>query len=343
MEVALPQRTVEILNAIVQSYIETGEPVASRTVARRRKDGISAATVRNIMADLTELGFLSQPHTSAGRVPTEKAFRHYARAAAFSRTLAVELERLRSELIARESLQSRAEHTTHLLTEMTRNVGIVAAIPASRQVLDQLELVLLPDMRVLTVVVTLDHTVHNHVVKLREPVTTDELASIRNYVNYNFHGWALSAIRQELDRRLQQEHAAYDRLLRKLTQLYENGLLNIGAVPSVYMEGASNLVGLDLHLTKEKLRDLFRALEEKKRLMDILDRYLEAENGGIQVRVGLADTHPAMRDLSLIGVTFHLPGGHTTKMAVLGPMRMNYPKVISAVMHIGQALQSMPQ
>jgi len=108
------------------------------------------------------------------------------------------------------------------------------------------------------------------------------------------------------------------------------------------MEGASNLVALDLHLTKEHLRDLMRALEEKKRLIALLDQFLEG-SGEIQVQIGLADVHPAMQDLSLVGLCVAMPGGLDAKLAVLGPMRMDYARVMSAVLHVGQALRSLPQ
>ncbi|MGC4050393.1 MAG: heat-inducible transcriptional repressor HrcA [Paludibaculum sp.] len=339
----LSPRTIEVLHSIVQMYIETGEPVASRSIARLRKDNLSAATIRNIMADLADLGYLDQPHTSAGRVPTPKAFKHFAQGIAASRVPGTNLDRLREELGQRNSLEERAEHSSHLLTELTRNVGIVAAIPAISQCLDHLELVPLSEFRVLMVVVTSDGFVRNQVAHLTEPVSADELSSIRNYVNVEFGGWSLQDIRRELGRRLLEERATYDSLLRKLTVLYSQGLLQVGVVPQIYLEGASNLVGIDLHLTKERLRDLFRALEEKKRLMELLDQFLADSSAGIQVQIGLGDAHPAMRDFSLIGISVEMPGGLQTKMAVLGPMRMNYPRVLSAVTQIGLVLKTLPQ
>jgi heat-inducible transcriptional repressor len=339
----LSPRTIEVLHSIVQMYIETGEPVASRSIARLRKDNLSAATIRNIMADLADLGYLDQPHTSAGRVPTPKAFKHFAQGIAASRVPGANLDRLREELVQRNSLEERVEHSSHLLTELTRNVGIVAAIPAISQCLDHLELVPLSEFRVLMVVVTSDGFVRNQVAHLTEPVSPDELNSIRNYVNQEFGGWSLQDIRRELGRRLLEERATYDSLLRKLTVLYSQGLLQVGMVPQIYLEGASNLVGIDLHLTKERLRDLFRALEEKKRLMELLDQFLADSSDGIQVQIGLGEAHPAMRDFSLIGITVEMPGGLQTKMAVLGPMRMNYPRVLAAVTHVGLVLKTLPQ
>ena len=338
----MPVRNAEILHLIVRSYIETGDPVASRTVSKRRRDGLSAASIRNVMADLCEEGFLAQPHTSAGRVPTEKAFRSYVQSLARTRVISDELQRLRGELGQLSSMEARVEHSSHMLMEMTRSVGIAAAIPASSQELEHIELVALSENRVLMIVVTRDRMVRNRMVTLDDPLNQDELQSIRNYINSNFSGWVLSRVHAELRRRLDQESAAYDALLKKVTKLYEKGLLEVGSAPEVHMEGASYLVGFDLHLTQEKLRDLFRALEEKKRILQLLDRFLEHPSGELSVQVGLADAHPSMQQLSLIGITVVMPGGLSAKIAVLGPMRMNYEKAISAVLHMGQAFQSIP-
>jgi heat-inducible transcriptional repressor len=146
---------------------------------------------------------------------------------------------------------------------MTRGVGIAAAIPAS-PALDQVELVALPDRRVLMVVMTRDQQVRNRVVTLDQAFTSDELASIRNYINRNFSGWLLEDVRRELSARLDQAAAAYDDILRKLTLLYSKGLLEVEEGPEVHMEGASNLFMVDLRLTHDKMRELLRALEEKR-------------------------------------------------------------------------------
>jgi heat-inducible transcriptional repressor len=257
-------REQDILHSIVESYIQTGEPVASRTISRRRKDDLSPATIRNVMADLCDQGYLAQPHTSAGRVPTEKAFRSYVQSLAPGRLLLDELQRLRNELSRMTTMEARVERSSHMLTEMTRSIGITAAIPTSSQTLDQIELIALADHRVLMIVVTRDQVVHNRVVPLTEPLSQDELTSIRNYINRNFTGWTLVEIHADLRRRFEQQSAAYDALLKKLTLLYSKGLLDIELAPEIHMEGASNLVGLDLRLTREKLRELFPHSRRKK-------------------------------------------------------------------------------
>jgi heat-inducible transcriptional repressor len=330
-------RNRELLHEIVEAYIETGEPVASRSIARRRGDTLSAASIRNVMADLDEEGYLCQPHTSAGRVPTEKAFRSYAQSLTLRRLAAAELERLRGHISRLETVEERVEYTSRILVDMTRGVGIAAVFPWTSPALEHIELVALPDHRVLMVVVTRDHEVRNRVVTLDEAMSPDELVNIRNYVNRNFAGWTLEAVRKELAVRLDQASATYDAILRKLTLLYAKGLLDLGSAPEVHMEGASNLVGLDLHLTKEKMRELFRALEEKKRVLELLDRFLEQPAGEIGVHVGLSEMHPSMRELSLIGVPVKLDSGISAVIAVLGPMRMNYGRVMSAVQNLGRA------
>jgi heat-inducible transcriptional repressor len=334
-------RSREILHEIVEAYIANGEPVASRSIARRWHDGLSAASIRNAMADLADEGFLSQPHTSAGRVPTEKAFRSYIESLTLRKMADAEIDRLRAEIGKRDTVEARVEQTSRMLVEMTRGVGIAAAIPQPNPALDQVELVALPGGRVLMVVVTRDQKVRNRIVTLDEPLTSDELVSIRNYINRNFSGQVLEDIRRELAARLDHAAAAYDILLKKLTLLYSKGLLDLGSEPpEVHMEGASNLIAVDLHLTKEKMRELFRALEEKKRILNLLDRFFEQPVGAIGVQVGLGEVHPSMGQLSLIGLPVVLPNGISAVIAVLGPMRMNYSRVMSAVRHVGQAFQT---
>jgi heat-inducible transcriptional repressor len=336
----LTPRKAEVLRSIVQAYIETGEPVASRTISKGRRSPLSPASIRNVMADLVEEGYLSQPHTSAGRVPTEKAIRYYAYSLSRERVPRAQLERMQTLLSAESTMEGRVERSSHFLSELTRHVGIAAAVPTASQTLNQIELVALADRRVLVVVVTGDRMVHNRVVTLDEELTHDELASIRNYVNRSFSGWTLLAVREELARRLEAERAAYDALLRRLTLLYQKGLLDIVPEPEIYLDGAFNLVGIDLHLTREKLRELFRALEEKKRILHLLDSLLERASGELCLQVGLGDEHPSMKELSLVGVWVRLPSGLAARIGVLGPLRMNYARAMAAVQLVGKAFES---
>ncbi|MGH9640516.1 MAG: heat-inducible transcriptional repressor HrcA, partial [Bryobacteraceae bacterium] len=276
----------------------------------------------------------------AGRVPTDRAYASYVKTLLNSRIIHGELNRLRQEIQKADTVEARIERSSKLLTEITRSFAIAAAIPSESQTLDRVELVGLPDRRILMVVVTRDGLVRNRVVSVDEPIPQDELACIRNYLNYNFSGWALHDIHRELKRRFELESAAYDAVLKRVSFLYSKGLLELGLAPEVHVEGAENLIGLDLHLTRERMRDLFRALEEKKRILQLLERFLEERDGELAVQVGLADVHPSMGELSLIGVRFGLPNGLQAHVAVLGPMRMNYSRALSAVLHVGAAFKT---
>src|SRR3954468_16157415 len=165
---SLTSRHFDVLHALVQNYIETGEPVASRTIAR--KYPMSAASIRNMMADLLEEGYLSQPHTSAGRVPTERAYQSYVKTLLNNRIVQAELNRLQEEIRREGTVEGRIERSSKLLTEITRNFGIAAAIPTENQMLDRVELLALPDHRVLMVVITRDRIVRNKVITIDDHI-----------------------------------------------------------------------------------------------------------------------------------------------------------------------------
>lgn len=337
----LSQRERVILHSIVRAYVDTGEPVGSRTISRLRSLTLSPATVRNVMADLADEGYLAQPHTSAGRIPTEMAFRDFAGTLTAGPLPAADRERIFQQMQTGESLEERVGIASRVLTEFTQNVGIASALPSSAQELEHLELVALSERRVLMIVATRDRMVRNRVVTLERAMSQDELIQLRNYVNVEFAGWTLERARAELLRRIEEERSLYDAVLQRLTLLYQKGLLLSDPDPQVAMDGASYLVGLDLHLTRERMRDLIRTLEEKKYVVALLDRFLDASQKEVGVHVGLATAHPAMGELTLIGVTMNLPSGVRTRVAVLGPMRMQYEKVMAVVQEIGRSFESL--
>ncbi len=334
-------REAGILCAIVEAYIETGEPVASLALARLQRMNLSAASIRNVMSELAEKGFLSQPHASAGRLPTEKAIETYVKSIAV-KIVSAELAQMRAELRRSQTVEARVTRSSQILTQLTRNVGIVAAIPTSNRFLSHVELVAIPPSRILMVVVTSDGHVSNQVVELNAQLEDGQLIEIRNYLNLHFHGWRLPEVRAELERRLAQESAAYDSVLRALLQLQMRGLLDLALDPEIHLDGTSNLVGIDLHMTREAMRDLFRTLEQKKRLLELLDRFLEQDSETPGVQIGLGEIHPSMGNLSLVGLTVRQENGLSTKVAVLGPRRMDYARALSAIVQMQQALRSLP-
>ena len=244
----LSPREREILHLIVRAYIDTGDPVGSRTLSRMRHLSLSPATIRNVMADLADDGFLTQPHTSAGRYRPIKPSGILRVAVSGQPLPTADRDRIFNQMYSGKSLEERVGIASRVLTEMTRNVGIAAALPRSSQQLEHIELIALSDRRVLMIVATSDRMVRNRVVTLDRQLSQDELIQLRNYVNGNFAGWTLERARAELLRRIEEERAMYDAVLQQLTLLYQKGLLTVDQDPQLEMDGASYLVGLDFTL-----------------------------------------------------------------------------------------------
>lgn len=335
----------QILHAIVEAYLDSGEAVSSSSIAhsstaQRRFTGAapSSATVRNAMAELAELGFLTQPHASAGRIPTPSAIQAYVSSLGQVKANPAAVSRLQQRLKSIHSLSERVEEGSHVLTGLTRNVGITASVPPASQLLHQVELLPLAARQYLMVIITSDRAVRNQVVSVYQDLRSEDLIEMRNYINREFAGWTLADARRALTERLQDERNQYHSLLKRIEIFYTQGLFEGSEGPRVFMDGAAYLVGLDMHLTRERMRELFHALEQKQQVLQMLDQFLQGSDQTPAIQIGLGQAHPALSDFTLIGVQVPLGSGMTARVAVLGPLRLNYPRTIAAVMEVGQAL-----
>jgi heat-inducible transcriptional repressor len=331
------KREREILTAIVETYISTGEPVGSRTLARSNRENLSAASIRNVMADLADAGFLEQPHTSSGRVPTAHAYRYYANQLTGEARLSPADENLiQGNLQGSQDLQEFMERTSHVLSLISHGVGVtVSAAPAQRNALEHVYFQRLADKKVLAVVVTRSGLVRDRVLRLGEDLTIADLEAAAAYINQNFRGWEMELLREEIAKRLQQERSEYDRLMSSVQQLYTQGALATeNTTHSVYVEGASNLVLTEQDT--ERLRQLLATLEEKQRVVDLLSAYLDTRQEAVRVVVGLEDTMPHLNNFVLIGTPARVGDEVMGSLAVIGPTRMDYEHTITAVSYIAR-------
>src|SRR6202521_457470 len=274
-------REREILTAIVETFITTGEPVGSRTLARANREGLSPASIRNVMADLSEAGYLEQPHTSAGRVPTPEAYRYYVEQISGTAKLAPQEESMISESLAGISdVQEFMERTSHVLSLISRNVGVAVAASGPKNALEHVYFSRLGDQKVLAVVVTKSGLVRDRLMRLDLPQS--DLDAAARFINENFRGWTLEAVRNEIARRLEKERSEYDRLMSSVEQLYKQGVLS-GEESSqvVFIEGASNLVAGEHD--RQRLQELLKALDEKQTLVELLGAYLDAKQEAVRV------------------------------------------------------------
>src|SRR3984893_926464 len=278
-------REREVLTAIVETFISTGEPVGSRTLARSSREGLSPATIRNVMADLSEAGFLEQTHSSSGRIPTTDAYRYYVEQISGTAKLAPQEESMISESLAGISdVQEFMERTSHVLSLISRNVGVTVATSGPKNALEHLYFSRLGDQKVLAVLVTRSGLVRDRVLRLDLSQSDLDLAS--HYINENFRGWTMESVRAELARRLEQERSEADRLMHSIEQLYKQGALAAEQGSQVvFIEGASNLVSGDHD--KQRLQEMLKTLEEKEKVVQLLGAYLDVKQEAVRVVIGL--------------------------------------------------------
>ncbi len=327
-------REREILTAIVETFIATGEPVGSRTLSRTSREGLSAATIRNVMADLADAGFLEQPHTSAGRVPTAEAYRYYVEQLSGEAHLSHENQSIIQDTLTGVSdVQEFMERTSHVLSLISHSVGVTIASTGPRNALDHVYFSRLGDQKVLAVLVTKSGVVRDRVLRLDIPQADLDLAA--RYINDNFRGWTMENMRAEISRRLEKERSEYDRLMQSIEQLYKQGALApADGTEAVFVEGASNLVASEED--RQRLQEMLRTLEEKEKVVKLLSAYLDTRQEAVRVVIGLDEALPSMRNFVLIGAPARVGGEVMGSLAVIGPTRLDYQHTMSAVSYIAR-------
>jgi heat-inducible transcriptional repressor len=345
-----------VLTAIIEQYIATGEPVASQAVAHyfSHQEGLSSATIRNVMATLGETGLLEQPHTSAGRVPTAAAFRYYveqitqpgpmATLPQGSNALGPMSEARRGQIEESfsgvTSSNDYLERTSHVLALLSSGLGVALACSTASQVLEHIHFSRLSVGRVLAVLVTEAGAVQDRVLVLDHELTHLELETAARYLNENFRGWPIERIRAEVARRVELEQTAYHQMLASVEELCRKGALAAGeAGPAIYVDGMANLIAAEAD--RERLRQMLMALEAKQRLVELLTAYVDGRQQEVRVVVGLDlmgqdEISRAMQDLVLIGAPARLGAANRGTVAVIAPTRIQYQEMIQAVRYIAR-------
>jgi len=328
------EREREILTAIVETFIATGEPVGSRTLARANREGLSPATIRNVMSDLADSGFLEQPHTSAGRVPSTEAYRYYVEQLTGKARLSNDDQNIIQESFHGVSdVQEFMERTSHVLSLISHNVGVAVALGGPKNALEHVYFSRLGDQKVLAVLVTRSGLVRDRVLRL--DLSQADLDEAARFLNENFRGWTMEAMRIELARRLEQERSEYDRLMSSVEKLYKQGALAADdSAQTVYVEGAANLVAGEQD--RQRLQELLKTLEEKQKIVSLLGSYLDAKQEAVRVVIGLDQTLPSMRNFVLIGAPARVGGEVMGSLAVIGPTRIDYEHTMTAVSYIAR-------
>jgi heat-inducible transcriptional repressor len=339
----LDDRRKEVLRALIELHVDTGEPIGSESLSRALRRALSPATLRSIMADLEALGYLDHPHTSAGRVPTDEGYRAYVDSLTGPRSLLPgEAERIESTLRSPDaSAEQTLERASHLLSRLSRNVGFVLAPDIARASFRHLDLVPLGHPRILVVMVSSTGIVTHKVIEVEERLSPADLQACANYLNVHFAGMALAEIRSRLLELMKEEKALYDSLLQKVVSLGERAFSVTDGEASVYLDGTSNILVQPEFDDVGRMRALFRTFEEKSRLVQILNACIAGD--GIRVLIGHENPDPELRDLSLVTASCRVEGEPAFGLGVLGSTRMEYAHVVSLVDHVARAVSEILQ
>ncbi len=335
-DLRLEHRQCDILASILRRYISDGVPVGSRAVVEDLAEPVSSATVRNVMAELEEAGFLVQPHVSAGRVPTDKAYRFYVDRVFSGRRLESATEKYIADSM-KEATGSPGQllaKTSQVLAEVSHRVGLVLGPAPEEKLLEHLKFVKLPDQRVLLVVVSRPDLVENKVLRLEEEFSQDELDRAANFLNNGFRGWSLRAIRLEIFQRIEQDRMSCDRMLKNLATLVTSGALADEEDRALYVDGASRIPELFKAEDVERVKDLLAALEEKVKVAKILTACLESSPPGVRALIGRENPERQMQRCTFIVAPFHYRSHAMGVLGVVGPLRMEYDLGITAVDYV---------
>ncbi len=343
MKAALAEREKRVLEAIILDYIQTAEPVGSRTVAKKLRMELSPATIRNVMADLEEMGLLAQPHTSAGRVPTDRAFRYYVDSLLELRTLnRLSRDRIEASLGEKVDLNNMMRHASALLSALSKQTGVVLAPRFGSTIFKRVEFIRLHEKKVLVLIVSNRGEVQNKVIEADEPMSQEELDKYSRYLSEIMGGLTLMEARRKVAEELGKEKVLFDKLMYRALLLSQKALEYEGE-GDIYIEGKTNLMQLPEFADLEKIRILLMAFEEKTRLVKLLDKALSAH--GIQIFIGAENELREMRDCTVIAAPYSRENDTLGTLGVIGPTRMDYCSIIPLVSYtarvVGRILEHM--
>ncbi len=333
----LSPRDRQILVDIIQTHTRSGEPVSSRAVSKHPQHCLSAASIRNVMADLEELGYLLQPHTSAGRVPTTAAYRLYVESLIETAHLSLEDRRRIDEALFSEDEDgdTLVGAASRVLSEMSQQVAVVVRPKVEATVLKAVDFIPLEGRRVLCVVVSTVGFIDNLVIETDEPMARRDLVRISNYLSEHFAGVELREIRDRLLRMMAEERAHVDRWLAQAIELAQRTVAGFKA-PDVLVEGTTALFGQPEVRDVESIRRILDTFADKARLVRMLSSCLESK--GVRVYIGEDHEVTSELDFSLVATSYGIGKRALGSLGILGPARMEYPRIVALVRYLGETV-----
>ena len=334
----IESRRKSILNAIVESYVDTATPVGSRAISQRFRHTISPATIRNVMADLEEMELIMQPHTSAGRVPTDKGYRFYVDSLLEPKHLTKEEEAIVNKLMhhSGNNIEYVMQNASKAISIITNVVGIVLTPRLKRSIFKHIELFSIDDSRILTVIVTTSGFIKNSIMDTEEHFTKQELMRIAEFLNSELEGISLGEIKSYLGRKLLEEKDSFYTFLKRAADILSiPGLFS--ADDHLYFEGAACIMSHPEFTDIRKARLFLKACEDKKSLLNLLNEDMEHE--GTKIHIGKENIDNEIQDCSVITCNYDINGSTVGAIAAIGPTRMEYGKIMSVLEYISTELE----
>jgi len=343
----LDERTREILQWVISTFVSTGKPVGSRTIARRSREHLSAATIRNIMADLEEMGYLRQPHPSAGRVPTDKGYRLFVDTMMNRREIPLrERQLIDRSLKSEDNPDQLMARTSQVLSLVSNNLGIVVSPPISKVALQHIQFIKLSESRILVVLVSRSGIVQNRVIHPMEEYSQTELDQAARYIIEHFKDRNLAEIKQLISKMIGEERALYDQFVRRVLALSAQTFSDSSGndESAVYLDGASNLMKNPEFSDITRMRVLFETIEHRNRLASLISECIRGDTQEVRITIGSENALPGIEDCTLIASRYVVDEQTSGSLGILGPTRMEYARAISLVEYVarlfGQVLGS---
>lgn len=336
----LDGRAREVLREIILQHIASGEAISSRTLAKCGRFHLSPASLRNVMADLEDLGYLQQPHTSAGRVPTDRGYRFFIDHLMSATGLSdAERHSIDDQVSHANQIEEVLHLTSRLLSKLSDQVGVVFMPTLLQFTIRSVDFILVADGKIICIIVGTNGVVVNKVLETRLSFTRDELEKIGRYITTEFSGLTLDAIRRRLIRLTEAERAMHDEMLQKTIALGIEAVNDVAPVEhDLYVEGASSIFLKPEYADAHSMRKTFLALQEKEKLIEILEQFLSED--GLQILIGSESDFTQVHNFSIVARRYGNQAAPLGMVGIIGPMRMEYARIAPLVDYLGRALSS---
>ena len=338
MNTTLDPRAAELLKMLVERYIHDGQPIGSRTLSRMATMGLSPATIRNVMADLDELGFVASPHTSAGRVPTTRGYRYFVDSLLAPESLPDDIyASIADELLPRDrASDDRVQAASALLSSISRMAGVVTVPKRNLAVLRRIEFLPLSGGRVLAILVVNQREVQNRILSVDRDYAADELERYANFINEHFAGRELASLRRILQDDMVEAQTRVNASLRDAVRMAERACGGDAEPQDYVLAGGSNLLGFQEMTDVSRLRNLFDALDRKRDLLSLFDQCLSAQS--MQIFIGDESGYRVLDECSVVSAPYYVDGEVAGVLGVIGPTRMAYHRIIPLVSETARLL-----